>query len=353
MATPTPLRPHPAQTLSAAETERRAQWSFAHEMLRAAQDGGAQALAAALATPEGATNAFSNSAHLHYAHSLLHEAIRNDQGECALILVPHSDLSAVNKEGQTPLLAALGNGMSDLAAAFAMLPGSDASVIDQAGNTALILAASLDHPEAAELVRQLLPLSEASRMNRYGMSALLAAARSGTAASLQFLAPKADAKARDPFGSTSFLLAANALAVERAQVLAPFSDLQETNDAGKNALALAAERHFAPMVEFLLPLVDWRQGAGQKNNVFDLAVADKSWDCADAIAFHAETHGQTVPGLRDIVSRAKKDLFPKSRALLEAHDIRQEMNAAQAGLSSVDAAHSGGSAVARRSSRAL
>jgi len=251
----------------------------------------------------------------------LHEAILARKEAVARLLLPHSDVTARSHWTQTPLIAATESGFPMLANDL-LAAGCDPNARDGKKATALIFAASMRCPEGLMVTEALMRVADPLAADENGTTALMVAAAWDRAECVKLLLGKSDPRARDSSGRTAFLCAARSGSPASLKMLALVSDTQAKDAKGRTALALACESRCRESVAFLAPLVDWREQDEKGRDVFTAAWADREWMIADEIAFFAESHGQRVPGLREIIMGETPEMFRKTRAILEAQDIQ-------------------------------
>jgi len=122
---------------------------------------------------------------------------------CFDLLLPVSDLDALNLSGQSVLTRAAENG--NLRAVKILMERSDPLHVDSSSVSALMFAAFNGH---ADCVRALMPVSDANHQEGAdGRNALMLAAFRGHAACVEILAPTTDLAAIDALGRTAFGLA--------------------------------------------------------------------------------------------------------------------------------------------------
>jgi ankyrin repeat protein len=204
----------------------------------------------------------------------LQAAARHGLERCARILLPVSDLGAVDNRRLDALMVAAFNGRERLVEL--LLPLSDPLARDRDGRSALSLAAKRGHAECARL---LAPKSDVGALDDNGETAFLTAAWCANVQCVKALLPFADVRQAAADGSTALHRAASWGKTDILRLLAPICDAAAIDMLGRTALMVAATNGNAEAVRELLPHSDPRARDRDGLDAFGLAIREGRDSC--------------------------------------------------------------------------
>jgi len=232
---------------------------------------------------------------LGVGQSALDYAIGHGHDDVALILAA-AHQGAILKNGLTPLMVAVGQGLTDKARL--LLPFSDARATDDRGATALMSVSQNSGEEAAiEMLNLLLPHSDIDAQDDRGQTALMRAIDTGkNAIAKALLAAGANAKLTDRKGRTALSLTTQFARYSDEErfsedtepfldQLARASDVHATDAVGRTALILAVKNMAIPAaVRFFARRVDPHARDAAGRSAFDWAVRKNHRGAIEALA---------------------------------------------------------------------
>jgi len=179
-----------------------------------AEYGSLANLNALLSTQEGRAAAYS--ARDTERGTPLLVALEFGRLEHAEALLPHSDLTATNADGETVWMLTVERWGVERVVEIAEKIGAQTNAQDNRGNTALILAVATNRPDRPEMVKAILPfvnakiaghspLSNGEESKNTGKTALMFAAWTGKPKSLEALLPVSDLMAQEAMTGESAL----------------------------------------------------------------------------------------------------------------------------------------------------
>lgn len=214
-----------------------------HALIKAAQQGSLPDLERALAA--GANpNATDSDGRNALMTALLAERARNDSRApnqphraCAERLLPLSDPSHTDHQGETALMIATPFAIPATLRAIAELSDSNARRLD--GLTALMIAVAVTVGQRSWPVKLLLDYSDPNARNHQGETALHLAARHDNFVAAVTLLERCDANLTNQDGNTALMIALKQPYAQVAAALLAKSNIMLANREGETALSLA------------------------------------------------------------------------------------------------------------------
>jgi len=282
----------------------------------------------------------------------LHIAARSGRPELVEMVLPLTDPSAQDINGETALHAAANQGSAQCARLLATACGVNAK--DNNGSTALVVALSEGHEECA---RFLASVSDLDTQDKHGFTALMVAAADNKLANcIDFLAPGSTLSFETEDGLTALLFAAHGIQEDCVRALIPHCKPADFRAQMKRehytALMCAVEWNRPELVELLAPRSDLSQKSEGGLTPLEMAVnrvvafsRPEHWETLDALApflSEEEFHGVY---LRQIDLAQHRARAPRAAARLEAHELSHAIQVSE------DSAM--GATLARRAPRSL
>jgi len=296
-------------------------------------------------------------------HTALHIAAMGTSIEIVRLLLPHSDLNAINHSGDTPLMNALVRATCATSekkreehlrvADFLVSQGCDATMADRQGFTPLMVAATL--PNAvffAKILKRSEPkaiyLGSSAEDIFRGKTALMFAAQFGRAEAVKMLLPLSDALAVTKSEKSALHFAAQiedcGSEPEKRERLAIFRTLlpafkgyeQACDDNGRDALWHAVAAEFMEGARLLAPLspISLKSDADPSEHSLNpllMAMRKEQWELVDMLSEWAPK-----PLAERVFGEAGPKKMPRFAAALAAKEIRAAVDNAEKRTSQKD-----------------
>ena len=331
--------PHDAQT----EKRLRA------EMETRVMLGDLSGLKACLATEKG--RSFARQEGGRAGETMLTTAILHNQTDCALELIPHSDLGVRDGAHRTLLMIAAIRQNADFVETLAGRKEALPEACDSDSNTALHLSivtgalGAKETDDSTRIIARLATACDPDAKDHFGHTALMLVASKGPdwPRAMAALLPHSDPGLRDHDKNDALKLALKANAsVEIIRLLAPVSRLLSRNLDDQTALMTAINKNNTQLTEALLPFVagavtELKNLPSRPDDLprwtlkevlteaFDSAWLDERWENADAVVAFAWHRGISLGDLQQMLDDGGAGHMPQTQAIMESKEIRAEL----------------------------